>query len=348
MIVIGDKVISKNSEPFIIAEVGINHNGILENAFEMIRVAKSAGADCVKFQTFKASEFILDRTQNYSYISQGETVTESMFDMFQRCEFSEEEWKLIKCKCEVEGIEFMSTPQNKTDLDILLKLGIDAIKVGSDDFSNIPLLRDYSKTKLPLIVSMGMSDLSDVYKALSEIGSLDGYPTVLMLCTSTYPTPITDINLNKLKTLSNAFPEIILGFSDHSQGFLASSLAVSLGAKVFEKHFTLNKELPGPDHWFSEDPFSLKEWCESIRQSYQMLGSSIIRPTLEEVSMRVLARRSIVSVAEIDENQEFTEDNLGLMRPGNGIPPAMLSEFIGRKSRTKINKGKLIGWEDLL
>lgn len=322
MIKIRNREISKESIPFIIAEVGINHNGEIEKAFEMIKIAKKAGADCVKFQTFKADEFVGDPNQMFTYKSQGKEITESMLKMFKRYEFSKDDWKLIKNKCDNEDIIFMSTPQNKSDLDILLELGIPAIKVGSDDFTNIPLLKDYATTGLPLIVSMGMSDMAEIYNSLSEIGTFEGYPTILLLCTSQYPTPPEDVNLLKLKTLSHAFPKLILGFSDHSQGTLASSLAVAMGAKVFEKHFTLDHNLPGPDHWFSENPEGLKEWIKGIRTSYSMLGTELVRPTKKEMENKKEFQRVIVSVQHIRKGEVFTSVNIGMRRVpgGNGLP----------------------------
>jgi N,N'-diacetyllegionaminate synthase len=347
MITIRNKEIKKDGAPFIIAEVGINHNGSLEKAFKMINVAKNAGADCVKFQTFKAHEFVGDPNQMFTYKSQGKEVTESMLEMFKRYEFSDEEWKSIKKRCDEEDIIFMSTPQNKSDLDLLLQIGIPAIKIGSDDFTNIPLLKEYVKTGLPVIISLGMADISEVYQALDVTGALDGYPIILLLCTSEYPTPSDKVNILKLKTLRNSFPNLILGFSDHTQGPLAASLAIALGATVFEKHFTLDKDLEGPDHWFSEDPASLKLWIDTIRNSYIMLGDALIRPTEAEKKMRVLARRSIVAIKDIEKGEGLNELNIGLRRPGNGIPPLFYDEILGKKHMKAIKKGSLIKWEDL-
>lgn len=338
--------IREDSPPFIIAEAGINHNGELEKAFDMIKMAKEAGADAVKFQTFKAEEFISDPLQTYTYKSQGKEVTESMLEMFKRYEFNREEWFSIKRRCNEEKIEFLSTPQNPSDLRLLLEVGIPAIKVGSDDFTNLPLLRSYAETKLPMLVSCGMADLSEVYQSLEAIGALDGYPTALMLCTSRYPTPSEDVNLLKLRTLSNAFPMIVLGFSDHTQGPLASSLAVAMGASVFEKHFTLDHNLPGPDHWFSEDPIGLKEWCASIKKAYTMMGDHIVRPAKSEMPMRLLARRSIVALKEIHRGELLSSGNIGLKRPGDGLPAALFDKITGLKAAKSIEKGSLLKWGD--
>ncbi len=229
----------------------------------MVRTAREAGADAVKFQTFKASEFVGDPNQLYTYRSKGEQVTESMLAMFQRYELPLDAWGKIKSECDRQGMIFLSTPQNRSDLDLLLELNVPAIKVGSDDFTNLPLLKSYAATGLPLIVSCGMADMNEVRSSLGAIGVSSGYPTVLLLCTSQYPTPPGDVNLRKLKTLRDAFPDVTLGYSDHTQGSLAASVATALGATVFEKHFTLSRDLPGPDHWFSEDPIGLRNWISS-------------------------------------------------------------------------------------
>ncbi|MCD9022316.1 N-acetylneuraminate synthase family protein [Cohnella silvisoli] len=347
-VVIGGRTLGNGKQPFIVAEAGINHNGSLDLAFQMIVAAKDAGVDAVKFQTFKAEEFIADEHQTYTYMSQGKTITESMFQMFKRCEFSRDEWFAIKQKCDEEGILFLSTPQNRSDLDLLLELGVPAIKVGSDDFTNLPLLKSYAKTKLPMIVSCGMSDLGEVYTALQSLGSLNGYPTILLLCTSQYPTPPEDVNLLKLRSLAGAFPDLCLGFSDHSQGYYASTVAVAFGACFFEKHFTLDRGLPGPDHWFSENPDSLREWALAIRTGYKMLGNSLVRPTEQEEEMRVLARRSIVAVKDIYEGEQLTSENVGLRRPGNGLPPHLFEEVLSKKTPRFIAKGTLLQWGDFL
>jgi len=286
---IQNHVVKVGGEPFTIAEAGINHNGILENAYEMIMEAKNAEVDAIKFQTFKAEEFISNQKQSYTYKSQGKEITESMFEMFKRCEFDKDEWVKIKKKCDEEKIVFLSTPQNKTDLDLLMEIGVPAIKVGSDDFINIPLLKEYSSTKLPLILSCGMANTGEVYESLEAVGSLNGYPTILLLTTSEYPTPPENVNLLKLQTLRRLFPKIPLGYSDHTQGSLASSIAVAFGAVVFEKHFTLSHNLPGPDHWFSEEPHDLKKWNESIRTAYLMLGNEQIKETIAGIPKQHLS-----------------------------------------------------------
>lgn len=339
---IAQKIIGKNHPPFIIAEAGINHNGSIEIARQMIDSAKAAGADAVKFQTFKAEEFVGDPEMTFTYRSQGREVTESMLEMFRRYEFKREDWFLIKKRCDEEGILFLSTPQNRSDLDLLLEVGIPAIKVGSDDFTNTPLLKSYASTGLPMIVSCGMADMAEVYQALEVVGTLDGHPTVLMLCTSEYPTPPEDVNLLKLKTLSDAFPMVIPGFSDHTQGPLASSLAAAMGAKVFEKHFTLDHNLPGPDHWFSEDPEGLKEWISSIRKSFTMMGNGVVRPTPQERLNKKEFQRVIVAVKDIKKGETFSMNNLDMRRVawGRGLSPGMMQLLLGKEADREYKKGE--------
>jgi sialic acid synthase SpsE len=346
VVTIGDFKIGENHPPFIVAEAGINHNGELGKAYKMIEVAKSAGADAVKFQTFMAEEFVGDPKQTYSYRSQGKEVTESMLEMFKRYEIFRDEWFKIKEKCEKTEIMFLSTPQNRTDLDLLLEIGIPAIKVGSDDFTNLPLVKSYATTNLPMILSSGMSDLAEVYQALEVVGTMDGYPTILLLCTSQYPTPPEDVNLLKLRTLANSFPMVVTGFSDHTQGSLASSLAVAMGASFFEKHFTLDHNLPGPDHWFSEDPEGLKKWIGAIRMGNTMMGSSIVRATKAEKAMKKLACRSIVAICDISPGEKLTTDNIGLRRSGYGLSPSLFDQVLESKAITKIYKGTCLKFGD--
>lgn len=344
---IADRKIGPNDPPYCIAEVGINHNGNLDIAKRMIEAAKVAGADAVKFQTFRAEEFCGDSEQTFTYKSQGESVTESMLAMFKRYEFPSEHWLAIKAHCELVGITFFSTPQNRSDLDLLLEIGVPAIKVGSDDFTNLPLLRSYVESKLPLILSCGMSDLAEVHQALDAVGFFEGYPVALLLCTSQYPTPAEDVNINKLTTLQQAFPGLLVGFSDHTQGPLASALAVSRGARVFEKHFTLDKGMPGPDHWFSEEPAGLAEWISTIRTADKLLGCSFLRPTEAERKMRLVARRSVIALRDIAIDEILDTNNTGLRRPGDGLSPDMLNKLLGLKANRTIQKGERLSIGDM-
>jgi len=328
--------------PFIVAEAGINHNGEIQKALKMISIAKKAGVDAIKFQTFKASEFIGDTSLTYTYFSRGKKITESQIELFKKYEFTDDEWFKIKKKCDSEKIMFLSTPENRSDLDLLIKIGIPAIKVGSDELINLPLLRDYATTGLPMILSSGMANLNEIQSALKTVGALNGYPTILLVTTSEYPTPIENVNLRKFETLSKKFPNIPLGFSDHTRGFLASALACAFGACFFEKHFTLSHDLDGPDHWFSEDPIGLKDWVNAIRNAYIMLGSREVKPTEKELENRKEFRRSIVAIKDINKGEKINANNIGLRRVsgGKGYQPSFYDKLLGKKANKNYKKGE--------
>ncbi|MBH09557.1 MAG: N-acetylneuraminate synthase [Candidatus Marinimicrobia bacterium] len=345
---IGNNTIGRGLKPYIIAEAGINHNGELEKALKMIEVAKTSGADAIKFQTFKAKEVITDPSLTFTYKSQGKKVTESMIDLFSRYEFKNNDWNIIYNKCVEVGITFLSTPQNFSDLEILMELNMQAIKVGSDDFTNLYLLKRYAKTNIPLILSCGMADLAEIHTSLETVGAFENYPVILLLCISQYPTPIEDVNLKRLHTLQESFPMIPIGFSDHTIGPLASALATGLGACILEKHFTLDKKLPGPDHWFSENPDGLNEWVISIHDAYKLLGSPIVRPTKLEKEMKDLARRSVVAIEDIQKKDNFTTANIGLRRPGTGLNSSIYETILKKKATRKIKKGDLIQFGDFV
>tara|TARA_B110000014_G_scaffold263115_1_gene258870 strand:+ start:3957 stop:5009 length:1053 start_codon:yes stop_codon:yes gene_type:complete len=345
MIQIKNHTIEKYHSPFIISEAGLNHNGELEKAFRMIEIAKESGSDAIKFQTYTATDFISEPNQTYTYHSQGNEITESMIDMFERCEFTTNEWFEIKKKCEEEKIIFLSTPVNPSDLEFLIKLDVPAVKIGSSDLTNLPLLKSCKDTGLPILLSCGMASTKEISESLKILGSPEKIPVVLLVCTSEYPTPTSDVNLLRFQTFSELFPDIPLGFSDHTQGTLASSLAIAMGSCVFEKHFTLDHNLPGPDHWFSEDPTGLKQWIESIRLSFKMMGSSMIKPTLAETKMKKIARKSIVALEDISKG-EVLGKKIGVKRPGYGLSPTLISEITNKKSNKTIKKNSLLKLED--
>jgi sialic acid synthase SpsE len=343
-VTIGDRAVGPDHPPFVVAEVGINHNGELPRALEMIHVAQQAGCDAVKFQTFKAADFISDSAQMFTYRSQGREITESMLVMFQRYELPDSAWPVIKAECDAAGIRFFSTPQNESDLDILLNVGVPAVKVGSDDFTNLPLLRRYARSGKPLILSSGMSDLAEAHQALEAVGALDGYPTILLVCTSQYPTPPSDANLARITTLRAAFPNVPIGFSDHTRGALAATMAVALGACFLEKHFTLSHDLPGPDHWFSEEPAGLMDWVASIRAAATLLGSPLVRPTAIERVNKLEYQRRVVAARDIRLGEALDESAMTLRRVagGRGVPPNFMPQLLGRPAPRAFRRGEPI------
>ena len=344
---VGARRVGACHPPFVIAEVGINHNGDLATALRMCEVAKESGADAVKFQTFKADEFCGDPAQTYTYVSQGQSITEPMLEMFRRYELGVHDWKAIKLHCDKIGITFFSTPQNESDLRLLLELGVPVLKIGSDDLTNTPLVRAYSRVGLPLILSSGMSDLADVERALEAADWFAGGQVALLQCTSQYPTPPGDVNILKIRTLQGAFPGLVVGFSDHTQGATAATLAVGLGARIFEKHFTLDHAMPGPDHWFSEDPGGLVRWASTIRQADEMLGSPLVRPTEVESEARSTMRRSVVALRSIDAGGQLSPENVGLRRAESGLSPNMIERIWGMSAARSIRAGEGIDIGDV-
>ncbi len=344
---IGNKTIGKDGESFLIAEAGINHNGDITLAKKMILAAKNAGADAVKFQTFRTEEFIQDRSELYTYWSQGKEVTESQYDMFKRTEFTENEWKELRDYCVAQDMVFLSTVSGIEGLELLCRIGVDAVKVGSDDFVNYPLLDKYEKYGLPMIVSCGMATEEEITETLKVLKVKEGHPVCLMLCTSEYPTPPQDVNAKKLFTISRKYPEVIPGFSDHTRGGTAAVVAAACGARVFEKHFTLDHGLPGPDHWFSADPAELEEWGKEIRTACLMLGQPDLQPTETEQEQRLVMHRSITAACDIAAGEILNEKNLVLLRPGTGLGAINLKNILGRKAGRDIRAGVRLTWEDI-
>jgi len=327
-----------SNKTYIIAEIGINHNGDLNLAKQMILTAKRCGVDAVKFQTFKAQEFITDKNQTYTYQSQGQTITEPQIDMFERVEFTLEEWKQLFDFCKKTGIEAFTTPQNPTDLDLILSItDLSKLKVGSDDLTNLPLMKYYASKNIPMIISTGMSYEEEI-KGCQDL-------TVLH-CVSLYPTPLEKINLNKMISIKKKF-NVKIGYSDHTEGWKACEVATLAGASILEKHFTLDKNSSGPDHWFSADPKELKQLVDNVRQAESLLGSGELIPLDEEIEMRKIARRSITAIKNIKEGEIFTLDNLGLRRPGNGISPKFLNDILGKPSKKNIPQYSIIKWKDI-
>lgn len=331
---IDGKVISRLYPPFLIAEAGLNHNGKIDLAYRMIAIAKSAGVDAIKFQTYKADEFCNRDSE--------------LYEIFKECELRQDDWESIKKMCDDLKITFLSTPQNYSDLEILLKLGIKAIKIGADDLNNFPLIWQYAQTRLPIILSCGMAYGYEIEGAINTIYRVyQNYPIILLHCTSLYPAEARDIHIKKLDTISRSYPNCISGYSDHTVGSTAAIMAVALGAKVFETHFTLDNEMKGPDHKFSKNPDDLKKWVKEIRQAHVMLGQTELKPSGKEYEMRLRARRSLTALEDIKKDELFTKQNIGLRRPGIGLPPVSLNTYIGAVAGRNIQAGKKLQRDDV-
>lgn len=343
MIKIGPYKIKNFDKPFIVAEVGVNHNGNLKTALKMIDVAKKSGCHAVKFQTFKAIEIVQDQSLMFTYFTQGKKISESMYKMFKRYELKEENWKIISNYCRKKKIIFFSTPQNISDLNILKKLNVPAIKVGSDDFTNVGLIKNYLKHKIPLILSTGMSTKDDIKRVLN-IKGISKKKVIFLLCTSEYPTNHESVNINKFNNLKKILKNYSIGFSDHTKDDIASIMAVTHGCCFFEKHFTLNNNLKGPDHWFSMNPNQLKNWVKSINNAYKCLGSNNLIPTKKEKINKVTFQRKIVAKNDIKKGKIILDTDIMMLRIDNKIALNAydVKKIIGKKAKKYFKMGEAI------
>ena len=331
---------------FIIAEAGVNHNGSPEMARQLIDVAKAAGADAVKFQTYRTE---LDSTQTApkaAYQTSSTGVEESSFDMLKRLELSPETFDELKEYCLKLGITFLSSAFEEESADLLEKLDVPAFKIPSGEVTNIPFLEHVARKGRPMIVSTGMCTLGEVEAAVGAIHGAGNENLVLLHCVSAYPTPPADVNLRAMQTLATAFG-VPVGFSDHTMGSEIAVAAVALGACVLEKHFTLDRTLPGPDHQASLEPSELEALVRGIRTVEIALGHGRKEPTDSEAETAVVSRKSIVAAGDIAAGTRVTRDLVVMKYPGTGLPPAMLGQIVGRTAAQQIPAETLITWEML-
>ena len=342
---IEDKLIGEEEPCFIIAEAGVNHNGSVELAKKQINAAKDARADAVKFQTFKAENVVIKNAQKAEY--QKETTGEgSQYEMIKSLELSKGNFRELADYAKKKDIMFLSSPFDKESVDLLDEMNVPAFKVASGEITNFPLLKHIANKGKPIILSTGMATLGEVEEALKIIRNEGVEDVILLHCVSNYPAKIEDVNLKAMETLKCAF-KLPMGFSDHTSGITASIAAVALGACVIEKHFTLDRNLPGPDHKASLEPKELKNMVNSVREVERALGDGIKRPTQGEEEIKKVARRSIVARVDIPKGAIITEDMLDVKRPGTGIEPKYLKFIIGRKAKENIKKDKIILWKKL-
>jgi N-acetylneuraminate synthase/N,N'-diacetyllegionaminate synthase len=315
-------------------------------AKKLIDAAKDAGADAVKFQTFKAENIVVKNAEKAEY--QKETTGEgSQYDMIKKLELTEEDFEELANYAKKKDILFLSSPFDKESVDLLYGLDVPVFKVGSGEITNFPLLKHIAKKEKPIILSTGISTLGEVEEALNVIRSEGVEDVILLHCVSNYPARIEDVNLRAMGTLKQAF-KIPVGFSDHTLGITVPIAAVALGACVIEKHFTLDRSLPGPDHKASLEPDELREMVKSIRDVGKALGDGIKRPTINEEEIKKVARRSIVAKADIPEGTIITENMLDIKRPGTGIPPSKLNKVLRKKTIKNIKKDEILKWNDIV
>lgn len=331
---------------YIIAEAGVNHNGCLETAKRLIDMAHDCGADAVKFQTFKAEESTGISADKAEYQKRNVATTESQLEMIKKLELPFEDFAVLKEYCERKGIDFLSTPDGSDSLNCLLNLDVSLIKIGSTEVTNYPFLREIARSMKPIILSTGMSSLGDVERAVNTLMETGNMAIQLMHCTTDYPTRIEDVNLKAMITMREAF-HLPVGYSDHTLGFEAAIAAVSLGATCIEKHITLDRNLPGPDHKASMIPDEFKKYVKYIRNTEILLGDGCKRPTQNEKAIMKQTRRSILAIKDLEEGTVLTKELLCFKRPGTGIEPKYADIIIGRKLQRSIRKEEPIMWEDI-
>jgi len=315
----------------IIAEAGVNHNGSIELAKNMIDVAVEAGVDYIKFQTFKAERLVSVYAEKADYQKETTNVDESQFEMIKKLELDINAHKELIVYCKKRNIKFISSPFDLESVDLLFDLGVELYKIGSGEITNYPYLKKIATKCLPVVLSTGMSKLSEVENALEVLmnNGLKREQITLLHANTEYPTPFNDVNLKAMLTLKEAF-KVNVGYSDHTHGIEVPIAAVSLGAAVIEKHFTLDKTMEGPDHKASLEPYELKAMVKAIRNIEKALGDGIKQPSASEKKNMTIARKSIIAACEIKKGEKFTEDNITTKRPGTGISPMRWREVLGR------------------
>ena len=328
----------------IIAEAGVNHNGQMELAKQLIEKAKASGADYVKFQTAEKPETVMSRfAQMASYQKKNVGKDESQLEMNKKIAIGFSEFVILKSYSDEMGMKFLSTPFDMQSVDFLMGLGMDYMKVPSGELTNLPYLRKIAQQRIPVIMSTGMCTLGEVEAALNvlEQNGLSDENISLLHCNTEYPTPYADVNLKAMVAMKECFG-LRVGYSDHTKGIEVPVAAVALGAEIIEKHFTIDRMLPGPDHVASLEPNELKAMVESIRHIEEAIGDGRKRVSDSERKNIVIARRSIIANRDIKAGEVFTEENLTTKRPGNGINPMRWDEVLGQKAKRDFVEDELI------
>jgi len=329
----------------IIAEAGVNHNGDLHLAHQLVDAAADAGADYIKFQTFKASSLLRHDAPKATYQSEVTDRSEGQYEMIRRLELTHNDHIDLYEYCRRCGIKFLSTAFDIDSLQLLDQLGIDLCKVPSGEITNVPYLRQVARLQRPILLSTGIATLAEIESALTTLheAGADRKSITVLHCNTQYPTPMSDVNLRAIGTIAQAF-KVDVGYSDHTLGIEVPVAAVALGASVIEKHFTTDRSLPGPDHRASLEPDELKMMISSIRHVEQALGDGLKRPSASELPNRDVVRKSIVAAAAIQCGERLTEQNLTVKRPGNGVSPLLWDQVIGRIATRSYQPDEMIEW----
>jgi N-acetylneuraminate synthase/N,N'-diacetyllegionaminate synthase len=343
---IGERLIGDGQPTFLAAEIGINHNGSMDLAHKLIDAAADAGADAVKFQNYRTEDFISDRALTYQYVSQGKPFIESQYEMFKRCELSASALLEARQHCDRRGMLFFSTPTSEEGIADLVQVGALLVKNGSDYLGHLPLIKAMARSGLPTVISTGMATLAEIDDAVRAFRQANGQDLITLVCTSSYPTPPEDVHLRRIPALANVLG-CPIGLSDHTWGIVAAVGAVALGACFIEKHFTLDKNLPGPDHRFSAEPSEFRALVEAVRAMEKSLGDSIIAPAASEELGRRDFRLSCVAARSLPAGHCLTESDVVFRRPGTGLPPHAIDWIVGKRLKRDVSVGKLLQPNDL-
>jgi N-acetylneuraminate synthase/N,N'-diacetyllegionaminate synthase len=340
----GNTKIGLANPVFIVAEAGVNHNGDIDMAMRLVRKAKRIGADCVKFQTFKAERVVTEEAPKAAYQIKTTSQDESQVDMLRKLELNESEFHSLLDTCREEDILFLSTPYNKEDVDFLDSLGAPAFKIASGQAVEPYFLKYVAKKGKPILLSTGMCNLAEVDRAVRMIRETGNNRIVVLQCTTNYPSAIEDCNLRAMITMRDAL-NVLVGYSDHTKGLTAAIASVALGACVIEKHFTLDKMLPGPDHSSSSGPDEFAKLVRQVREVELALGSRVKYPSDIEQKNAVGMRRSIVAKRKIPCGQVILEEMVTFKRPATGLQPYLLPELVGRVAACQIEPDQMLSWE---
>ena len=331
---------------FIIAEAGVNHNGSLDLALQLVDAAKASGADAVKFQTFRADLLATRSAHKAPYQERTTASTESQFEMLQRLELDAAAHERLIGYSRQVGIQFLSSPFDMQSADLLATMDVPLFKVPSGEITNLPFLQHLARLGRPLILSTGMSTLGEVEEAVHVLQAEAASQLTLLHCVTEYPAPYDEVNLRAMQTLKYAFG-LPVGYSDHTPGIDIAIAATALGAEVIEKHFTLNRSLPGPDHAASLEPVELQQMVAAIRHVEVALGTGIKSPAPCELPNISVARKSVVAARALPAGHRLETGDLDIKRPGNGLAPKLLPALIGRTLRAGLAKNEIISWDHL-
>ncbi len=332
---------------YIIAEAGVNHNGNLNIALEIIEKAKESGANCVKFQTFKADQIVTKKSPKADYQLNVTDKKESQYEMLQKLELKINDYEKLIQKCKELEIDFMSTPYNFNDVDFLYKLGVNSFKVASGQLTELPFLQYIGSKMKTTILSTGMSNIADVFNAVKAIRDMGNEDIIALQCTTNYPSKIEDANLLAMLSIREAC-KVRVGYSDHVENNYACFASVAIGAEIVEKHFTLDKNMPGPDHSSSLIPSEFKNLVNGIREIEKALGNGLKIPTESESKNIFGMKRSIVALNDINEGEVIDKINIGFKRPANGLSPNYYDSIIGKKTLKKINKDDPLQFDSIV